>query len=160
MEGRYILPGADIAKMLEIERASFLTPWQESDIRHDLDTNPFARYVGLYDGETLVGWGCVWLEFSRAHLLTISITPERRGEGLGRYLLELIMQAAADGGGTHMELECRRSNTTAQKLYKTSGFFRYGVKEGYYTDTGEDALLYVRPVLPEGHPDRDPYANI
>jgi len=146
--------------MMEIERASFPTPWQEEDVRHDLDTNPCARYLGLYDGETLIGWGCVWLEMSRAHLLTLSVTPTRRGEGMGRYLLRCLIQCAADAGGTHMELECRRNNLAAQKLYKSEGFFRYGVREGYYEDTGEDALLYVRPALPQGEPERDPYHNI
>jgi ribosomal-protein-alanine N-acetyltransferase len=37
-------------------------------------------------------------------------------------------------------LEVRRSNVSAQRLYETTGFATTGIRKGYYSDNGEDAL--------------------
>ena len=37
-------------------------------------------------------------------------------------------------------LEVRKSNLAAQKLYESVGFLTTGVRWGYYSDDGEDAL--------------------
>jgi ribosomal-protein-alanine N-acetyltransferase len=37
-------------------------------------------------------------------------------------------------------LEVRKSNLAAQKLYESMGFLTTGVRKGYYSDDGEDAL--------------------
>ncbi|MCZ6621917.1 MAG: ribosomal-protein-alanine N-acetyltransferase RimI, partial [Deltaproteobacteria bacterium] len=37
----------------------------------------------------------------------------------------------------------RRSNESAQSLYRSLGFVIRGVRRGYYLDNGEDALVMV-----------------
>jgi [ribosomal protein S18]-alanine N-acetyltransferase len=37
-------------------------------------------------------------------------------------------------------LEVRKSNLPAQKLYEAMGFSTTGIRKGYYSDNGEDAL--------------------
>ena len=37
-------------------------------------------------------------------------------------------------------LEVRRSNLPAQTLYRKLGFATTGIRKGYYSDDGEDAL--------------------
>jgi ribosomal-protein-alanine N-acetyltransferase len=37
-------------------------------------------------------------------------------------------------------LEVRKSNLIAQKLYQQVGFTTTGIRKGYYSDNGEDAL--------------------
>jgi ribosomal-protein-alanine N-acetyltransferase len=38
-------------------------------------------------------------------------------------------------------LEVRVSNIGAQKLYESVGFTSQGLRKGYYSDDGEDALI-------------------
>jgi len=40
-----------------------------------------------------------------------------------------------------VRLEVRSSNSAARKLYENFGFVVDGVRHGYYSDTGEDALM-------------------
>ena len=40
-----------------------------------------------------------------------------------------------------MTLEVRRSNVAALRVYETQGFYQDGVRKGYYSDNGEDALI-------------------
>jgi len=37
----------------------------------------------------------------------------------------------------------RKANEAAQKLYHALGFMAKGVRKGYYSDDGEDALVMV-----------------
>ena len=154
---KYPLEAGDQDRMLEIERLSFSSPWSEEDIRHALLSRDGMRCLGLCEEETLIGWGCFRLGFGEAHLTTVAIHPVYRRKGFGRKLTSALLQAASDAGATYMELECRRGNHAAQELYKSLHFLRAGIRYGYYTDTGEDALIYVNINLPEGDSERDPF---
>ena len=154
---KYPLEAGDLARMMEIERLSFPSPWSEEDVKSALESGGRIRCLGICEDDDLIGWGCFAAGFEEAHLMTLAIHPDRRQSGLGSRLLRAIMQAASDSGARYMELECRKNNTAAQKLYRSLGFLRVDTRPGYYTDTGEDALIYVHPALPEGDSERDPF---
>jgi [ribosomal protein S18]-alanine N-acetyltransferase len=44
-------------------------------------------------------------------------------------------------------LEVRRSNIQAQKLYESLGFVATGIRKGYYSDDGEDALAMTLELI-------------
>jgi ribosomal-protein-alanine N-acetyltransferase len=44
-------------------------------------------------------------------------------------------------------LEVRINNKQAIKLYERLGFERVGLRKGYYSDTGEDAILMTSTQL-------------
>jgi ribosomal-protein-alanine N-acetyltransferase len=46
-------------------------------------------------------------------------------------------------------LEVRRSNAPAIALYRALGFVETGVRKGYYSDDGEDALVFRLELTPE-----------
>ncbi len=56
-------------------------------------------------------------------------------------LMKEMMERAKSRGATKMTLEVRVSNFTAQKLYERLGFVPRGRRKGYYSDTGEDAIV-------------------
>lgn len=155
----YITDTALIDEMCAIEQASFSMPWSREDIITDLTDHDFSRYLGIFEDGTLIGWGCIWLrplERVEVLLATVSIRPDKRRNGNGRILMNALIQASADAGGEYIELQCRTRNTAAQKMYESLGFLRVGRLKGYYTDTGDDAYIYVKIQLPEGNPENDP----
>lgn len=64
-------------------------------------------------------------------LLLIAVTPENRGRGLGRKLLNLLSEDALSRGATRLFLEMR-SNNPAERLYRAMGFLPVGNRKDYY----------------------------
>ena len=64
----------------------------------------------------------IWSGALDAHLEELYVAPERRGEGLGRALLEAAMETARAAGATRMDLGTEETDTEARALYESCGF--------------------------------------
>jgi len=91
--------------------------------------------------ETIVGYTGMWLMVDEAHITTIAVDPPFRGEGIGDLLLVALIDRACYLGAETVTLECRVSNTLAQRLYRKYLFHDAGIRKRYYSDDGEDALI-------------------
>lgn len=136
---------ADIPAVLAVDRDSFPTPASEPLYIHELTENPLAYYQVLVEstgaGEEIAGYAGYWLIAGEVHISTIAVRPERRGRGLGEWLLVNLLLLACETAPLLVTLEVRRSNRVARNLYAKYRFEEVGVRRGYYRDTGEDALL-------------------
>ncbi|MBI2952904.1 MAG: ribosomal protein S18-alanine N-acetyltransferase [Chloroflexi bacterium] len=90
---------------------------------------------------TLAGYAGLWLMLDEAHITTIAVRPQLRGQGIGELLLIGLADTAIALGAKYLTLEVRVSNTVAQNLYRKFGFHEEGVRKRYYSDNGEDALI-------------------
>ena len=110
----------------------------------------------------LVGYMDYWLVHEELHLLSLAVHPDFRRLGLGVAMVERVLAATRFIAGKRVKLEVRRNNVAAQALYEKLGFVVQGVRHGYYSDTGEDALVMVCEVKAAGDgggPDRAPSAD-
>mgnify|MGYP006282114919 CR=1 FL=1 len=98
---------------------------------------------GLLDGPQLIGMACGWLVVDELHITAVAVHPERRRQGLGRLLLQALLQNASEAGALHATLEVSASNQGAVALYEACGFRTAGVRHGYYRN-GDDALIQWR----------------
>lgn len=57
-----------------------------------------------------------------AYLEELYVVPARRGQGLGRALLEAAMEEARDRGAVHIDLGTSVADTAACGLYESAGF--------------------------------------
>jgi len=91
----------------------------------------------------VVGYAVMMSVLDEAHLLNISIAGERQGQGLGRALLNHLIDTARRYGATMMFLEVRPSNKNAIALYESIGFNEFSIRKGYYPahNGREDAIL-------------------
>jgi ribosomal-protein-alanine N-acetyltransferase len=131
----------DITRVLEIERQSFHTPWPTDAYVHELRENRLASYIVARAEEALVGYAGMWVILDEAHITTIAVDPRYRGQHIGERLLVGLIDEALDRGARWMTLEVRRSNATAQALYRKYGFREIGTRKGYYSDNREDAIV-------------------
>ncbi len=99
--------------------------------------------------DPLIGFAGMWIMFDEAHITTIGVHPDQRGNGLGELLLVQLFIEAAARGAEMMTLEVRVSNDSAQALYQKYGFERHGVRRRYYSDNGEDAYIMWSPNIRE-----------
>lgn len=89
----------------------------------------------------IVGAAGFWLMVDEVHITTIAVRGSHRGRGLGELLLIHAVDLATELKAQLVTLEVRVSNEVAQKLYEKYGFNKVGVRKGYYSDNGEDALI-------------------
>ena len=146
----------NLHEIYEAEKICFRSPWALEELGNDLK-NPISRYLLMREGDKLIGYAAFWLLMEEAHITNVAILPEYRGRGLGKKLMKDLIQLAADCGARFMELECRTSNETARKMYHSLGFLRVGSRKGYYTDTGEDAVVMALIAMPPANEENDPF---
>ncbi|WP_431040728.1 N-acetyltransferase family protein [Streptomyces sp. P1-3] len=71
----------------------------------------------------------------RAEIVKLMVHREARGQGLGRALLTTAEQAAALAGITLLLLDTE-ADSTAEGLYRSAGWTRYGVVPDYAAEPG------------------------
>lgn len=143
----------DVALVAAIERASYPFPWSEGVFRDCVRVGYLCRVVELH-GE-VVGYGIMSFGAGEAHVLNICIRGDLRGGGVGRGLMDYLLDRARDEYMQDVFLEVRPSNTVAIQLYQSIGFERVGLRKNYYQSNGgrEDALVYKLALSPHPHVD-------
>jgi ribosomal protein S18 acetylase RimI-like enzyme len=64
----------------------------------------------------------IWSEALECYLAELYVVPERRGQGLGRALMEEAMDVARAEGATYMDLGTSEEDVAARALYESLGF--------------------------------------
>lgn len=73
----------------------------------------------------MLGFGQYYLRAGRCHLGRLAISPERRGQGLGRALVVAIAEVGVDDLGVgECSLFVADDNLSALRLYEKLGFVR------------------------------------
>lgn len=85
-----ILTPADLPRAFQIEQASHAFPWTENT----LASNQGERYLNLkiMQGDEMAGFAITQIVLDEATLFNIAIDPAFQRQGLGRTLLEEIIQ--------------------------------------------------------------------
>lgn len=72
----------------------------------------------------------------------VVVGKEYLRQGIASELVHEIMKRASVANAPQVILEVRESNHAARTLYEKMGFRQQGVRQGYYQDPPEAALLY------------------
>lgn len=141
---------ADLEGVMDIEEVSFPTPWSRGLFEGEISRSFSDALVAVSPNGEILGYSVCWIIADEAHLLNIAVRPESRGKGVGKRLLGECIRRSARAGAAMVHLEVRAGNREALRLYAGYGFSFKGIRRGYYTDTGEDAILLSRDL---GEPD-------
>jgi ribosomal-protein-alanine acetyltransferase len=139
------LRSADIESVARIQRQSFseYEVWSVQAYLTEL-TNPNAVYLVAMIGEEIVGYGGLWVIMDEAHVTTIAVAPNYRGQRIGERLLVEMLLEAQRKGATRATLEVRSTNEPARRLYEKYGFVFVAIRKGYYQDNNENAdILWI-----------------
>lgn len=127
---------SDRAGMVAVERASFAAPWERESFTVQ---PPWMFFVAEMEGE-VIGFAIGRRAADEGEVLNVAVLPERRGQGVGRRLLEKLIAKMEAEGVKSVFLEVRESNLLARSLYGILGFEIVGLRPGYYSDPPENAL--------------------
>ncbi|GGI05909.1 ribosomal protein S18-alanine N-acetyltransferase [Egicoccus halophilus] len=131
-----------------IRRLEGLSPSTRRLLRKDLARDDRRCLVASTRPGRVVGYAAALVALDEAHVLDLVVDPAARRRGVGRRLLEALLEAVAPQAPDGVTLEVRRSNAAALALYRQRGFVIEGQRPGYYPD-GEDALLLWRRPRPD-----------
>lgn len=108
-------------------------------------------YRVALDGDEVVGYAglCVYGP-DDAWVQNIAVRRDRQGTGLGRRMLDELLDQAVRRDARQVLLEVRADNAPAQRLYARRGFEAVGLRRGYYQPSGADAVVMRWDATGEG----------
>ena len=129
----------DLEGIHSIEEKSFPDPYPRGLLKAFFFM-PGAYLVATSKG-AVVGYAVGIIRYgSIGHIVSIAILEGYQGRGVGKVLLERLMEELAALGAKEMRLEVRESNSRAIGIYRAAGFEEKDKIKNYYAD-GESALV-------------------
>jgi ribosomal-protein-alanine acetyltransferase len=101
----------------------------------------FASFLVAETGERVVGYVVALDAADEGEILNLAVAPAMRRTGLGRALVQQMLEALSDRGVRQVFLEVRESNAPARALYAAHGFKEVGRRRQYYRRPVEDAIV-------------------
>lgn len=140
------MTATDLETVLDIERRSFATPWPPDIFLGELQGNDVAHLfvARIIEGDQqggVTGYACTWVVADEMHITNFAVHPEFRRQHVGHQLLAGVLARAVELGCRQAILEVRASNRGAQRLYGQFGFAPAAVRQRYYADNHEDAIV-------------------
>jgi len=126
----------DLDQIMAVMDAAFEPVWGEAWNRRQVGDSlafPHTHYrLAFTDAsQPAAGFTLVRSAPGEEELLLIAVAPEYRGRGLGRQLLEQVLEDARGRGAERVFLEMRFNNP-AVELYQKLGFVPIGRRKDYY----------------------------
>jgi ribosomal-protein-alanine acetyltransferase len=137
----------DLTSVFGIEHASSSAAhWGHSEYERALSSRERVFLVAeIATGEAshnIVGFLIASTATQEWELENIAVSPGARRRGIGRALMNALIQHARPNGAIEIRQEIRASNTAAQNLARSAGFMAEGRRKDYYRDPPEDARLF------------------
>lgn len=137
---------ADADRCGELEALLFPgdDPWPATAFIREVESEHNHYVAARVDGQ-LVGYAGITRLGRKPpyeyEIHTIGVDPEHQGSGIGRELLNRILDIASGGV---VFLEVRTDNAAAIGLYESVGFTKMGLRKRYYRVSGADAYTMRR----------------
>ncbi len=133
----------DLPYILEIENVSFPNPWREMTFRGEICNQPisFPLVIVFKPQKKVIGYLVFWQIKEQMQINNIAIHPDYRRMGIAEAVLHQVLSEVRMEGAKLVTLEVRPSNIAARTLYNKLGFDVLGIKEDYYHDPPEPALV-------------------
>lgn len=136
----------DINKILQVEKSQNVTILKETVILDDMSNSNNTLYFGAIYNDIIVGYIAITYVIDTIDILSIVTMKNYENIGVATLLLEYIFNFAKKNNVNKIFLEVRTSNTKAINLYEKNNFKLISKRKNYYTDTKEDALIYLKEI--------------
>jgi len=134
----------DLVSVFKIEHdAPAAAHWKHSEYEKALNDPERLFLVAAEESDQqVIGFLVAWTGTDEWELENIVVSETARRRGIGRALMRALIEQALHRGAAEIRQELRASNTAAQSLGRSVGFFPEGRRKGYYSQPAEDALLF------------------
>ena len=135
---------ADLAAIVSIEEQVQVSPWTYKIFQDCLHAGYYC--VASQQAGEIEAYAIMSMAAQEAHILNIAVSLAKQQQGLGRTLLQHLLDIAHQQQTHSIFLEVRESNQIAQNLYEQQGFNALAVRQNYYPcpQGREDAIIMAR----------------
>jgi ribosomal-protein-alanine N-acetyltransferase len=141
LEFQRLTASDDLAQVLDIDRESFSTPWSREMYERDLEHAHAYLIVARRAGGTAAGYCSFWLVIDEVHINNVAVRKSYRRQGIGRALVDHVLELGQALGARSATLEVRSANVAARDLYASAGFRERGIRRRYYSNPEDDAVV-------------------
>ena len=126
---------------MEIESHANPTPWSKQTFEKILELRSLSFVI--IQNSVLIGFCIANKVLDECHLQNISVIENMRRQGVGDFMLDILIKRMKLAQLKVALLEVRRSNKIAQDFYRKNDFDELSVRKDYYqTKNGrEDAII-------------------
>ena len=141
----------DLEALVDLEALTFPEdPWTPFMLADEL-MSPASRYwIAADESGAPIGYGGVKVAGDQADVMTIGVAPQARGRGVGRAILDALLDWARQAGAAEIFLDVRPSNEGAIALYNSRGFVEIGRRPRYFRNPVEEAVEMRAPLTRAG----------
>ncbi len=131
----------DLMDVYNLEVESYDFPWTKEILR-DCILYKYDAFT-IYLNNLLVGYIIAKISSPETHILNLTINANFRKKGLGKSLIQLIINDSRIRGAEDIILEVRVNNINAIALYEKLDFKKVGKRKNYYEskEGREDAYV-------------------
>jgi ribosomal protein S18 acetylase RimI-like enzyme len=97
------------------------------------------------DRQGITGFAIMDFGDERAHLVLLAVQPGRRRRGIGRRLVDWLIESSLTAGIASVHLELRADNEAARRFYRALGFSETVLVPKYYN--GREAAMRMLRIL-------------
>lgn len=132
-----------------LEQQCFSDPWPRDLLSRQLQSGRHVLLCALCD-DTVAGYAGFEYVLDEGYIGNVAVSTDFRRRGLGRKLVEAMLECAQRRELAFLTLEVRAGNEPARGLYEAMGFHVVGVRKNYYEKPTEDAILMTVFLSREG----------
>lgn len=130
----------DCEQVAAIEAVSFSIPWSLKAFTDTVEKDNFRYFVADEAGEILGYCGFLFV-LDEAEIPNVCVKSSARKQGVGKKMMNALIEEAKKLGISTLFLEVRESNAAARALYKSLGFAEDGIRKNFYEQPVEHAIL-------------------
>lgn len=120
----------DLPGIMLVEGAAYEFPWAEGVFRDCLRVGYCCWVLEMED--VIVAHSVMSVAAGESHILNLCVHPASQNNGLGKEMLNHLLDLARQHRAEIIFLEVRPSNKVAIKLYQGAGFDEVGIRTDYY----------------------------
>ena len=135
----------DGAAVAEMEHQLFPDAWSEKAILKTLE-QPNTICLMAEKAGRAAGYLLAYTAADEAEIARIAVVKELQRQGVARSLLNELETFCKSGEIRKILLDVRAGNSAARALYTKTGFVEDGIRQRFYDNPMEDAILMSRPV--------------
>lgn len=132
----------DFEEIKEKLQTDFDEFWTPSILKSELESD-LSKYVVAKNDEKIVGFAGVIILPDDVEITNIVTKKQERKKGIGKELLDKLIEIAKQAGKDNISLEVNVKNIVAISLYKKAGFKEVGIRKKYYNGI-DDAIIMTK----------------